>query len=94
MYHFSNTYIIIEGDDYEPGPFRVTIPAGEISVPFNISIIDDNVFEGDESFNLIINSSYPICGVLSDCILTVTIVDNDGELLHYECISLCTLFYT
>ena len=70
------------GDDYEPGPFNVTIPAGEISVPFNISITDDNVFEGNRSFNLIIHSK-PLLHRLSlqpDCMLIVTIVDDDGEL--------------
>ena len=78
----------IISEDYESGPFNVTIPAGEIRVPFNISIIDDNIFEANESFSLSINSSFPPCQELltSDCNLTVTIVivDNDGELLHYE----------
>ena len=79
-----------EDVDYESGPFNVTIPAGEISVVFNISIIDDNIFERNESFSLSINSSFPICETLSpsDCVITVTILDNDGELLHYEYIML------
>ena len=74
-------YVIITGgDDYEPGPFSVTIPAGEISVPFNISIIDDNIFEGNESFTLTIDSSsLPSRFLLQpDCLLTVTITDDDG----------------
>ena len=72
------------GDDYEPGPFNVTIPAGDISVPFNISIIDDNIFEANETFSLSIDSFSLSKRVLvqSDCILMITIVDNDGELLR------------
>ena len=83
-----NFYIISE--HYESGPFNVTIPAGEISVPFNISIIDNNIFEANESFSLSISSSFPPCQELlpSECNVTVTIVDNDGELLHYEYIML------
>ena len=72
------------GDDYEPGPFNVTIPAGDISVPFNIPIIDDNIFEANETFSLSIDSFSLSKRVLvqSDCILMITIVDNDGELLR------------
>ena len=74
--------VITGGDDYEPGPFSVIIPAGEISVTFNISIIDDNIFEANESFTLTIDSSSLPSRVLvqPDCVLMVTIVDDDGEL--------------
>ena len=47
----------IEDDDYESETFNITIPAGEISVPFNIQIIDDNTLEANESFSLTIDSS-------------------------------------
>ena len=74
-------YIITGGDDYEPGPFSVTIPAGEISVPFNISIIDDNIFEQNEVFILTINSSSlpSRVSVQPDCMAMITIVDDDGK---------------
>ena len=75
-------YITTVGDDYETGPFNVTIPAGEISVSFNVSLINDNVFEANESFILTIDSSSLPSGVLvqPDCMTVVTIVDDDGEL--------------
>ena len=75
-------YITMVGDDYETGPFNVTIPAGEISVSFNVSLINDNVFEANESFILTIDSSSLPSGVLvqPDCMTVVTIVDDDGEL--------------
>ena len=57
------------------------LSAGEINVPFNISIIDDNTLEANESFSLTIDSSYLPSGVLlqPDCMLTVTIVDDDND---------------
>ena len=75
-------YIIAGGDDYEPGPFSAIIPSGEINVPFNIPIIDDNIFEGNESFSLYINlfSSPSTVLLQPDCMLMITIVDNDGKL--------------
>ena len=75
-------YFVTGDDDFEPGPFNITIPAGEISVPFNISINDDSIFEGNESFKLIIHSqSLPHrLSLEPDCIALITIVDDDGEL--------------
>ena len=77
-----HAFIITGGDDYETGLFNVTIPAGEISVPFNISIIDNNIFEANESFTLTIDSSSlpSRVPVWRDCMLMITIVDDDGEL--------------
>ena len=46
--------------------------------PFNISIIDDNIFEINESFNLSISSHGSI--IVGDPDLAVVIiVDNDSE---------------
>ena len=44
-----------EGCDYDPEPYNATFPAGVVRVKFNFSIIDDNMFERDETFDLIIN---------------------------------------
>ena len=40
------------GIDYSSGPYMITIPAGVISVPFDVPITDDNLVESPESFNL------------------------------------------
>ena len=40
-----------------PGPYPVTIPAGETSASFSIQIIDDEIPENDETFVIAINSS-------------------------------------
>jgi len=47
--------VYLGGIDYSSGPYMITIPAGVISVPFDVPITDDNLFESSESFNLSIN---------------------------------------
>ena len=80
-------HITAGGNDYEPDTaFSIEIPSGEISVPFSISIFGDAIlfdepeFEGNESFNLIIDSSSLPSGLISPCMLLITIVDDDGGL--------------
>lgn len=82
---FENPFIVLSyigGEDYDSGPFSITIPARENTVSYNITIINDNVFEASESFNLTISTFSLPNRVLvqSICMLMVTIVDDDGEL--------------
>ena len=81
VFLYYHTYV---GDDYESGPFNVTIPAGEINVPFNVLLTDDIIFESHELFSLTIDpSSLPSAVFLqSDCMLTVLIIDDDFGELH------------
>ena len=69
------------GVDYESGPYTVIFPAGEISVLFDVPIIDDHVLEENEMFNIIINSSSlpSRVNVINPYEATVIIVDNDGK---------------
>ena len=73
------------GVDYNSGPYNVTIPAGQISVPFNVPINDDNVFEESEEFLLTIDQSSSLNGVIigSPNVTVVTIQDNDGESVNF-----------
>ena len=59
----------------------MTIPAGQISVSFDVPINDDNVFEENEEFLLTIDQSSSLNGVIigSPNITVVNISDNDGE---------------
>ena len=68
--------------DYGSGPYTVTFPAGVTSVPFNVSITDDIIYEGNEDFILTIDpSSLPTdVSVGSPGQATVTIVDDDRKL--------------
>ena len=68
-------------DDYGPGNYPVTIPAGATRVPFNIPIVNDNIRETNETFDIII-----VPGSLPNRVsrgnpprATVTIVDDDGK---------------
>ena len=74
-----NYYNFIDNNDYDPGPYTVTIPAGENNVTFSVSITDDNILEQSETFNLIIDRSSLPSGVTSSDPnrVTVTIMDDD-----------------
>ena len=47
------------GDDYVAGPFNVTIKKGTKSIYFNISIKDDDLYEGNEKFKCFIGEDTP-----------------------------------
>ena len=72
------------GVDYDSGPYTVTFTAGQTNVSFDVPVNDDEIFEDNESFQLsIIRRSLP------DDVnrgnpgrATLTIVDNDSELLY------------
>ena len=68
--------------DYDSGPYNITFPAGTISVPFNVSITDDNMLEDNEKFLLTVDlSSLPDNITASDPYqATVTIADKNGKL--------------
>ena len=70
-----------EEEDYEPGPYIVEIPAEMTSVSFNISITNDEIFEGNETFDLILNISSQLLNVTVGDIgqATVIILNVDGE---------------
>ena len=65
--------------DYTSGPYSVTFSTGQTTATFNVPISDDNVYEHNENFMLIINSlSLPNGVMLGDPDqTTVTIVDDD-----------------
>ena len=67
--------------DYSSGPYDVTFPAGVTRVSFVIVITNDNVLEGNEKFNLIIDPSSLPTGVTvsNPAQATVTIYEDDGK---------------
>ena len=68
-------------NDYDHGPYTVTIGAEENDVTFSVSIADDNIREKQEKFDLIIDESSLPSGVTSSDPKTtsVTIMDNDSK---------------
>ena len=75
----------IDNNDYDTGPYTVTIPAGENDVTFSVSITDDNIREQSETFILIIDASSLPNGVTSSDPndVTVTIMDDDSKCIIY-----------
>ena len=69
------------GVDYDSGPYTVTFPAGHTRASFDVSINDDDIFESNENFTLVIMKNSLPNGVIRDGPATVTIVDDDGELI-------------
>ena len=70
------------GVDYVSEPYNVIFYAGETDITLNISIIDDDILENDESFNVTVNPTLlPIDVIIANNIgySTVNIVDNDGK---------------
>lgn len=71
-----------EGEDYKGKEFSAFFPAGETKASFNITIVDDNVFEPDEYFSLTLEIPQPALdiGVMGGdpCIANSTITSNDG----------------
>ena len=73
-----------EGIDYDSGPYAVTFPALVTSVPFKVSLNDDDILEENETFILTINQSSLPSGVTvsNPSVTTVNIVDNDRKLWY------------
>ena len=72
-----------DGQDYTGGDYSVFFPAGSTKENFSIPIIDDDIFESDESFflTLVIPQPAQNVGVMrgDPFVATVTIIDDDGE---------------
>ena len=69
-----------DGDDYVSGPYNITIPAGRTIVSFDVSIIDNNIYEQREQFDVYIEQISTLSGVHigSSYIATVVIADDSG----------------
>ena len=69
------------GLDYDYRQYRITIPADVISLPFTISINNDDLMEDNEYFSLFITETLPL-GVYRGYSYSalVTIIDDDSKL--------------
>jgi len=65
------------GSDYTSLSQTVTIPAGSTSVSVPVSLTDDSVYEGNETFTATLSN--PGGAVLGTAVQTVTIVDNEVQ---------------
>ena len=72
--------LYIAGEDYNGSPITVNVPAGVTMQPLAINIIDNNIVECNEMFNVMM-VSVTTCGVTigSNRISEVIIRDDDGK---------------
>ena len=68
-----------DGDDYVSGPYNVTIPAGQTIVSFDISIVDDNIYEQRKQFDVNIEQISTLSGVHIGSSYTATVVITDDS---------------
>jgi len=77
--NFDSYNNVTGGVDYAPGPYDVTISAGDTDVTLEMQIYNDKTLEPDETFNLSIDpTAQGTVGKIE--MATVTIVDDDCEL--------------
>lgn len=83
--------VTVSAENYTSRQHNVTLPAEMTRVSFDIAIINDNVLEFNQQFDLIIDqSSLPVdVNVGSIFEATVLVADDDGKLF---CVNLCDLF--
>ncbi len=65
--------------DFDPGPYEVTIPAGQTRATVSISTVEDTNMELDEQFTVVISPPHTDVPVGSQGTATVTILDDDHE---------------
>lgn len=78
---FMHAYTYVGGSDYDPGPYNLTIPAGNTSLLFTIPLAIDNIVELVEEFELRIDR-VSLAVLISAGPTRVVIVDNDSKLYH------------
>ena len=62
---------------------KITIPSGQSSVSYTISLVDDDVTESTESFDVRMDivSGYQVSSYYYTAV--VTIIDNDGKSMSF-----------
>ena len=70
----------IENIDYIPGPYtNITIPSETLSITFNVPIMLDVIFEENEVFYLMINSSLLCDNVTTGSFSTASVIILDDD---------------
>ena len=73
---------LIGGNDYIKPEGKVKIEAGNFTGQINITIRDDETFEGIETFSVIIDNSQIHSKLDDPYIATVVIVDDESKCIH------------
>ena len=72
-------YFTGECDDFQSGPFKVHFPNGTTAVKFTIIITDDGLYEGSESFTLVIDDNLPLRVVRGEPYETTVVIRDDEK---------------
>ena len=73
-------HLLIGGVDYGvKTPLNITFPAGATCASFDVTIINDELSEKDEQFDIVIMKNSLPFGVTAGDKTTVTVEDNDGK---------------
>ena len=75
-------FFLSAGSDYSPISNTLNLTSSTTMVEVLIPIIDDSVVETDEQFTVVLSSSDPNVMISDNYQVTVSIVDDDGELPH------------
>ena len=78
--------IVIILDDYISGPYEVLFVSGRTDNILNITIVDDNLLEPVESFNLTIDSLSGDATIGNLDNVMISIIDNDGKYGKINCV--------
>ena len=81
------------GDDFVSQQYQLDFPAGQTRAEFTVVITDDSLIEGTESFQLLLSIPEDLTSkgvqVGPNSAATVTIMDNDGEVVYSNCVHVC-----
>ena len=75
-------FFLSAGSDYSPIHSTLNLTSSTTMVEVLIPIIDDSVVEMDEQFTVVLSSFDPNVMISDNYQVTVSIVDDDGELPH------------
>ena len=89
------TYIctyFTEECDLPPWAFEVHFPNGTTTVKFPVNVTDDDLYEGEETFNLIILNELPDRVTLDKPLRTGVYISDDEKSKQFLLSNLCCLF--
>jgi len=76
---FTSFLFTVECDQFRATPFDVNFPNGTTLATFSINIINDDIYEEDETFTLDILNSFPSFVVLGDPSTATVVIQEDED---------------
>ena len=91
---FTNSFFFSQGgDDFVSQQYQLVFPAGLTRADFTVVITNDDLSETMETFQLLLSIAEDLISkgvqVGPNSAATVTIIDNDGEVVYINCVHIC-----